>query len=36
MDEELKEYVDELRAEMRGGFRELNGGLEELRGGFGS
>ena len=34
MDEELKEYVDELRAEMRGGFRELNGGLEELRGGF--
>ncbi len=31
MDQELKEYVDELRGEMRAGFRELNGGLEELR-----
>ena len=37
MDEELKEYVDELRGEMRGGFRELResvGGLQERVGGL--
>ena len=32
MDEELKEYVDELRGEMRSGFKELRGGFHELRG----